>query len=123
MQPDPLIAVNVAGRVEIARVKKLAVSVPVRAATRSGRQLELAEVAAEGDVRLVAQTGVTPDRHAPLVLRVDDGAARVLVQRLRQVYPCDFRAKARQEGPNVQLDSHWFSREAQAHVMLERILS
>src|SRR5215469_851675 len=123
MQPDPLVAVDVAGAVEIARVEKLAVSVPVRPATRSGRQLELAEVAAKGDVRLVAQAGVTPDRHAPLVLHIDGSAARVLVQRLRQVDSTDFRAKARQEGPDLQLDSHWFSREGQARTMLERTLS
>ena len=74
-----------------------------RPTARGGRQLELAEVAAEGDVRLIGETGVTPDRDTPAVLGIDDRLASGGGQRLRQIEPGDLGAEARQEGANLQI--------------------
>src|SRR6185312_1380938 len=76
---------------------------PVWAAIRGGRQLELSERAAECDVCLIGEAGMTPDGHTPLALGVEHRLARLGSQRLRQVEACDFGAKTRQDGSDLQL--------------------
>src|SRR5215472_17464146 len=66
------------------------------------RELDVAEEAAESNVRVVIEPGITPDRDAPGVLGRDDLPPGGLIERLRDIDAGHFGAEPRQNRLDVQ---------------------
>src|SRR6185312_11582325 len=65
-------------------------------------KLDVTEDTAEGNVRLIIEPGIAPDRDAPGVLGRDDLPPGGLIERLRDVDAGHFRAEPRQNRLDVQ---------------------
>ncbi len=81
MQPHHLVIDDLAVGIEVGGVEQFAVLVTAAPPRDRGRQFQMAEIAAEGDMGFVGQAGVAMHGDAPFVLGRDHGAPAPVIQR------------------------------------------
>src|SRR5688572_30020184 len=103
VEAPPLVDEDVSRRVEVARIEEFRIPEASGPAEQRGRELKLAEQAAEGDVRDVVQRSVAEEADRVLVECRDDIVQRAFIDGAREVDAIDFRQERRSLWPRDQL--------------------